>query len=424
MGSGPLDGIKVLEFTQILAGPSACAHLADMGAEVIKVEPPGGEPWRVAQEFIPGESKWFHQLNRGKQSLVLKLDEPEAQEIVHRLIPETDVVVINYRPDVAARLKIDYDSLSVLRPDLIYVDNTAFGRKGPWEHRPGYDIVAQAASGLMASEGKVSPEGQPQMIASTALADYATGLAMAWGTCGALFHRERTGEGQYVESTLLQTAMFFQMERVMRLPVADEMNVARMERVHALRDGGGSYPELLDAYDPRKVLGKINSVYRPYTTKDGALAIGALSAALRAKVRKAIGTDFLGADDPAFNPLDPEWVANAAEQVQAIEETMKTKTTADWMEIFDREGVPASPVNFAEDLPDDPQVIENEMMVELDHELSGPEQQVAPILKFSKTPLEAQGSSPPLGRDTARIVAGVGFSDEEIAAMQARGVIG
>lgn len=424
MAAGPLDGIKVLEFTQILAGPSACAHLADMGAEVIKVEPPGGEPWRIAQQFIPGESKWFHQLNRGKQSLVLKLDEPEAQEVVHRLIPDVDVVVINYRPDVAARLKIDYDSLSALRPDLIYVDNTAFGRKGPWEHRPGYDIVAQAASGLMASEGKVTPEGQPQMIGSTALADYSTGLAMAWGTCAALFHRERTGEGQYVESTLLQTAMFFQMERVMRVPPADVANVARMDAVHALRDGGASYPELLDAYDPRKVLGKINSVYRPYTTKDGALAIGALSASLRAKVRNAIGTNFLGADDPDFDPLNPEWVENAAEQIKAIEETMKTKTTAEWMEIFDREGVPGSPVNFAEDLPDDAQVIENEMMVDLVHDLSGPEQQVAPILKFSKTPLEAQGSSPPLGRDTAAIVASAGFSDEEIAAMQARGVLG
>ena len=255
MASGPLVGIKVLEFTQILAGPSACAHLGDMGAEVIKVEPPGGEPWRVAQQFIPGESKWFHQLNRGKQSLVLKLDEPEAQEIVHRLVPEMDVVVINYRPDVAARLKIDYETLRELKPDLIYCDNTAFGRKGPWEHRPGYDIVAQAASGLMASEGKITDGGQPKSIQSTALADYSTGLAMAWGVCAALFHLERTGEGQAIESTLLQTAMFFQMERVMRLPAADPMNVARMERVHALRDGGASYPELVDAYPSEGAIG-------------------------------------------------------------------------------------------------------------------------------------------------------------------------
>ena len=141
MASGPLDGIRVLEFTQIIAGPFGCMMLADIGAEVIKVEPPGGEPWRLFNQFMPAESKTFQGLNRGKRSLVLKLDDPRAQRIVHDLIPSVDVVVINYRPDVAARLGIDYETLSQLRPDLIYIDNTAFGCKGPWAHRPGYDIV-------------------------------------------------------------------------------------------------------------------------------------------------------------------------------------------------------------------------------------------------------------------------------------------
>ena len=423
MASGPLVGVKVLEFTQILAGPYACAHLADMGAEVIKVEPPGGEPWRLAQQYMPGESKWFHQLNLGKKSLVLKLDDPEAQEIVRRLVPQMDVVVINYRPDVSEKLHIDYASLSKLNPKLIYVDNTGFGRKGPWSHRPGYDIVAQAASGLMAGEGKVR-DGQPVLIQSTSLADYATGLAMAWGVCGALFNRERTGQGEYIESTLLRTALQFQMERVTRVPAADVVSEARMDQVHSLRDAGASYEELFEAYDPRRVQSAVNSVYRGYATKDGAVAIGALSASLRAKVRKAIGTDYLGTDDPEYDLENEEWVERGAEAVKAIEETMRTKTSTEWMEVFDREGVPASQMNFAEDLPDDPQVIENEMMVELDHELSGPELQVAPILSFRNTPLEAQGSSPALGRDTDAIVATAGYSAEEIAALHERGVIG
>ena len=127
MASGPLTGIRVLEFTQIIAGPFGCQNLADMGAEVIKVEPPEGEPWRQFSQFIPGESKWFQTLNRGKRSLVLALQEPEAREVVYRLMPHVDVVVINYRPDVAGRLGIDYETLKALRPDLIYVDNTAFG---------------------------------------------------------------------------------------------------------------------------------------------------------------------------------------------------------------------------------------------------------------------------------------------------------
>jgi formyl-CoA transferase len=424
MASGPLVGVRVLEFTQILAGPYACAHLADMGAEVIKVEPPGGEPWRVAQQYMPGESKWFHQLNRGKRSLVLKLDEADGQAIVHRLMADMDVVVINYRPDVAGRLQIDYATLSALNPKLIYVDNTAFGRKGPWSHRPGYDLVAQAASGLLAGEGKVDDDGQPGMIQSTSLADYATGLAMAMGVCGALYRREHSGEGEYIESTLLRTALQFQMERVMRVPAADAANVERMANLHALRDGGAGYPELLEAYDPRRVSSAINTVYRPYATKDGALAIGALSASLRAKVRKAIGFDFLGVDDPEFDLENADWVERGVEAVAEIEAKMLSKTTAEWMEIFDREGVPASPVNFAEDLPDDPQVIENEMMVELDHELSGPEWQVAPILSFTNAPLEAQGASPTLGRDTDAILERTGYTADEVAALHERGVIG
>ena len=166
MASGPLDGIRVLEFTQIIAGPFGCQNLADMGAEVIKVEPPEGEPWRIFGQFMPNESKTFQSLNRGKKSLVLRMGDERAQKIVHDLIPEIDVVVINYRPDVPARLGIDYETLRAIRPDLIYVDNTAFGREGPWAHRPGYDIVVQAVSGLMAGEAKVADDGSPAQITS------------------------------------------------------------------------------------------------------------------------------------------------------------------------------------------------------------------------------------------------------------------
>src|SRR5437764_3111963 len=140
MASGPLDGIRVLEFSQIIAGPLGCQLLADLGAEVIKVEPPEGEPWRVYAQFMPLESKGFHALNRGKKSLAIDVSAPEAREAIHRLVRTIDVVVINYRPDVAARLRIDYDSLAALKPDLIYLDNTAFGRQGAMADRPGYDI--------------------------------------------------------------------------------------------------------------------------------------------------------------------------------------------------------------------------------------------------------------------------------------------
>ena len=148
---GALDGIKILEFTQIIAGPFGGMLLADMGADVIKVEPLEGEPWRLALQFIPGESKTFMSLNRGKRSLPLDLTRSEALDIIRKMIPDFDVVGSNARPDVPAKLGIDYESLSAINPKIIYCDNTAFGRKGPDANRPGYDLIVQAMSGLMAS---------------------------------------------------------------------------------------------------------------------------------------------------------------------------------------------------------------------------------------------------------------------------------
>jgi crotonobetainyl-CoA:carnitine CoA-transferase CaiB-like acyl-CoA transferase len=424
MASGPLDGIRVLEFTQIIAGPFSCQNLADMGAEVIKVEPPEGEPWRLFSQFMPGESKVFQSLNRGKRSLVLSLQTPEAQAVVHKLISEIDVVVINYRPDVPAKLGIDYETLRAIREDIIYVDNTAFGRQGPLASSPGYDIIAQALSGLMVGEGKANAAtGTPEIIRSTAIADYGTGLAIAWGVCAALYHRERTGKGQMIESTLLQTAIAFQGSGVMDLPAADEMKYAKMARVHQLQEEGASYPELLAAHNPMAAIGAGNIYYRAYSTKDGAIAIGALSPTLWEKVRAALDTDFLGMADPEFNPLDPEWAATATAKLQVVEEHVRSKTTAEWGEIFTANGVPNGSLKFPEDMIDDEQVNANNGIVNLDHDLSGPQRQVGPVLQMSESPLAAQGASPPLGRDTDAILERAGYSAEEIAALRESGAI-
>ena len=424
MSSGPLYGVRVLEFTQIIAGPFGCMMIADLGAEVIKVEPPGGEPWRQFSQFLPGEAKTFQSMNRGKRSLVLELSDPKAQAIVHRLIPTIDVVVSNYRPDVPARLGIDYETLRAIKPDLIYIDNTAFGRKGPWATRPGYDIVVQAVTGLMAGEGKVDEQGAPAQVSSTAIADFGTGLAIAWATSTALYHRERTGEGQFVETSLLATALAFQGGSVMEHPMADAAARNPMrERRRQLAAEHAPYPELLAARNPLATYPG-NIFYRPYATQDGALAIGALSAGLRAKVRKALETDFLGQDDPEFDPRNPAFVAKAQAAVDAAVALVATKTTAEWMEIFEREGVPAGPVQFPEDMSTDPQVLANDMIIDLEHELSGSQQMVAPILKFSATPAVVTQASPPLGRDTEAYLREAGYSDSEIEELRAAGVVG
>jgi crotonobetainyl-CoA:carnitine CoA-transferase CaiB-like acyl-CoA transferase len=420
--AGPLTGIRVLEFTQVIAGPFGCMLLADMGAEVIKVEPPGGETWRLFSQFMPGESKTFQELNRGKRSLVLNLADPRAQDVIHRLIPSVDVVVINYRPDVPANLHIDYETLSAIRPDLIYVDSTAFGRKGPMALRPGYDIVVQAVTGLMAGEGKVREDGAPEQIRSTAIADYGTGIAIAWAVSAALFHRQRTGEGQLVESSLLATALAFQSGAVMEHPIADAaFRAPARARRHELAAQGAEYGDLLAVRNPMAAFAG-NFYYRPFRTSDGAIAIGALSPSLWAKVRAAIGTDFLGMADPERDPNNPEWIAKAEVKVAEIEGQVASKTTAEWLEAFERAGVPAGPVNFPEDMSTHPQVLANDYVIELQHELSGPQTQVAPMLKFARTPMTPEQASPPLGRDTDAYLREAGFDDREIARLRAEGV--
>ena len=170
---GPLQGIKVLEFTEIIAGPLGGMLLSDMGADVIKIEPPWGDPWRMWAQFMPGESRQHLALNRGKRGITLDLSKPEARDIVYKLVPDMDVAIVNYRPGVPKNLGVDYATLSALNPGLVYCENTAFGAEGPDSQRRGYDIIVQALSGFMAAEGKLL-DGVPQPLMSTAVADCAT----------------------------------------------------------------------------------------------------------------------------------------------------------------------------------------------------------------------------------------------------------
>ncbi|MXY20646.1 MAG: CoA transferase [Dehalococcoidia bacterium] len=420
--AGPLEGIKVLEFTQIIAGPFGGMMLADMGADVIKVEPVEGEPWRVALEFIPGESKTYMSLNRGKRSLPLDLTKPEAVEIVHDMIREIDVVVINARPDVPDKLGIDYETLSAVNPRLIYCDNTAFGRNGPDSYRPGYDLIIQAMSGLMAAEGKIR-DGVPQLITSTAVADFATGIAVAWGVCAALFHRERTGQGQKVETTLLGTALGVQTGSFMEIDAFDaERRAEFLAVLNAMRESGASYEDMHEQYvqivSPWR---GGNIYYRTYQARDGALAVACLSDRLRKRV-----ADVLGIDDPrfspGFDPFDEETIAHSEELVKQAEKLFREKTVDEWLETFDSVGVPAGPVRFVQEMLDHEQVEANGLSVKLEHTLAGPVKMVGPIISMSETPLEARSASPALGEHTDEILASMGYSQDEIVALKSGGV--
>jgi formyl-CoA transferase len=418
MASGPLSGIRVLDLTQVIAGPLGCMLLSDLGAEVIKVEPPEGEPWRLTSQFFPNESKAYQALNRGKQSLVLDLSRPECQEVVHRLVRTCDVTVINSRPDVAARLGVDYETLKQHRPDLVYVDSTAFGRKGPWAHRPGYDIVAQAASGLLMHRLWLDEHGFPALSGPAAPADFTTAYSIALAVCAALLHRNVTGRGQLVETSLLANALMIQGSAFMSVPVADgERRAAFLGDLERSRAEG----EPFDTFVRRRraasetVIG-MGIYYRGYKTKDGALTVGCLSPSTRERMRAALQIE---------DPLEGSNAKAAPrEAIDRIEAMFEQRTTDEWMAIFDTHGVPASPVWFVEELLDNPQVVENGYVVDLEHDLTGSQTMAAPPWRMSDSPPQAQGAAPPLGRDTRRWLIELGYGEEDIRVMADSGAIG
>lgn len=425
--AGVLDGIRVFELSQIVAAPYCGVHLADMGADVVKVEPPGGEGLRVLGAVVPGESKTFHTLNRGKRSLVLDLKRPEAQALLHRVIEQFDVFVINARPGVAARLGADYDTLSALRPDLVYMENTGYGTRGPSAGRSGSDIVAQAYSGLMAGEGKVDAFGAPKSIASTAVADYATGLAAAMAICGALYRRAVSGRGECIQTSLLQTALSVQGGRVAQMPAHDRVVVdPLLRRLDEMRASGATYGELVAVRDAANTGSNraVRLYYNGYQVQDGAVILGALTPANRDQMRRALGITDDPTADPAFDPFDPANEPLFEELEARIRQLMLGAPMAEWMERFDREGAPVAQVNFPETMAADPQVEAMGYMQSLEHEVTGPEVMVGPVATMRHHPMGSPRPSPPLGRHTDEVLGELGVAPAEIAALRTAGAIG
>ncbi len=418
--AGPLDGVRILDFTEIIAGPFGAMLLADMGADVVKVEPPWGEPWRTSQPFMPLESRTYIGLNRGKRSLPLDLTKAEAREIVYKLIPNIDVVVVNYRPDVPYNLGIDYETLSALNPRLVYCENTAYGSSGPHRLRPGYDIIIQALSGLAAGNGKLV-DGVPQQI-NPAVADFATGIAVAWGVCGALYARERTGRGQKVEATLLATALAVQSGRFLQVDRVDsDSHQEFLEDLAILRAEGRPYEEVQARYEGVRARRYGNIYYRVFQTKDSVVAVGCLSEPLRKKMADALGLRDIRFE-PGYDPNSEEARIFGDDLTAKATALFREKTTDEWVALLDAAGVPCGPMKFTEELLDDEQVLANDLVVELEHSLAGPMKMVGPVLRMSDTPLEARSASPALGQHTDEVLVSIGYSPEDIQGLRDRGV--
>ena len=418
--AGPLEGIRVLEFSQIIAAPFAGMLLADMGADVVKVEPPWGEPWRLIRQFIPLESRQYMAVNRGKRSLPLDLARPEGQKIAHDLARRADVAIVNYRPDVLSKIGLDYETLSAENPRLVYCENTAFGSAGPRSDLPGYDLIVQAMSGLMAAEGKTA-DGVPQHLFSPVV-DISTGLSMAWAVCGALYARERTGRGQRIEASLLSTALALQESRFLRVEAVDrEPHSALLQEIADMQALGQPYSQLQAHYQSYHASRPGNIYYRIYNTADGVLAVGCLSDRLRQKLLGVLGLRDIRLG-PDYDPDTAEARAFGDRLIAQAEGLFREKTTARWMDILERAGVPAHPLRFTEEMLDDDQVVANEMAVDLEHTLTGQVRMAGPLAKMSGTPLRAEAASPALGEHTDEILGSLGYSAERIRSLKDTGV--
>jgi crotonobetainyl-CoA:carnitine CoA-transferase CaiB-like acyl-CoA transferase len=365
-------------------------------------------------------------LNRGKQSVAVNLRDPRGLAFIHKVVPTVDIVTINFRPGVSKRLGIDYETLKKLNPGLIYCEITGFGNRGPMGDRGGTDIVANGYSGLMMADQKVDEHGQPANISAISLADYCAGFSATVGITSALYHRAITGQGQKIETSLLQAAIAVQDTVVMREPVHDAtLRDPMVAEIAELRKRGADYSEIQETYRRGRGASRVASraYYSTYQVKDGSMVLGALTPANRAAARTVLGIAYDPSDEPDFDESQQESMDQATALHAEMRETLRTRTLEDWLEAFTAAGVPVAPVNMAEEMSDDPQVEAMGFMRDLEHPLFGPQRLAGPVVSMSETPTDIRGVSPGLGADTESVMREVGMSQEEIEELREDGVI-
>ena len=427
MSDGPLRGFRVLEFSVIVAAPFCGCILSDLGADVVKVESLDGDPHRNAGAVVPGLGKRFQSLNRGKRSIAVDLSTPEGRELIYRLVPNFDVVTVNYRVGVPERLGIDYETLRKYNPQLVYCQITGFGSDGPLKERAGTDIVGVAYSGLMVGEAKIDANGLPLGITSSSVADYCAGFSAAAAINAALVNRERTGVGQKVETSLLRAALAIQDTAVMREPVSDAASRDPMvAEFRQLRADRAPYADIIAARAKgRGQRVALKGYYGGYQTGDGQfIVLGALTPATRNAARRVMGITDDRSDTPDFEPMLPENIAAGEARWEHIRELMLTRPLDEWVQDFEAAGVPCSPVNIPEEMSEDPQVVALGMMTDLIHPFTGPQRLVGPVAVMSETPVRIQGPAPFVGADTGAVLREHGFTEEDIAALLAQHAIG
>ena len=396
----PLSGVRVVDLTRILAGPFCTMLLADMGAEVIKVEAPGvGDPLRGQGVIQDGLSWYFAAFNRNKRSLSLNLRTEAGRAVLARLIAESDVLVENFRPGVLAEMGFDAARLKALKPDLVTAGISGFGTTGPYRDRPSFDFIAQAMSGFMAVTG--SADGPP-LRAGPPIADLVAGLYAAIGVCAALVKRGRTGAGDTVGSSL---------------------NNGLISLLGFLAANHFATGHLATGADPART-GNDHAIVAPYgmfRTQDGEVALAPSQEQSYQRLVDAIGAPELR-DDPRFRTNDLR-VANRAAINATIEERLCADTTEHWIERLNAAGVPCGRVMGLSEVFADPQVEDQEMVLTQMHPGHGAVRMLGFPIKFAEAPCRLRRPAPEIGGDTDAVLGELGYSGEEIAGMRGAGVV-
>ncbi|MDN4054992.1 CaiB/BaiF CoA-transferase family protein [Massilia sp. YIM B02763] len=406
--SGALSHIRVLDLTRVLAGPWACQMLADLGAEVIKIERPGsgddtrawGPPYLKDEEGRDTrESAYFLSTNRGKKSVTLDIATPEGQAIVRKLAMESDVFIENYKVGDMARYGLSYDDLKALNPRLVYCSVTGFGQDGPMSSFAGYDFVIQGMGGLMSITGERDdlPGGGPQKL-GVAFSDLMTGMYASVAILAAIEHRHKTGEGQYIDMALLDV----------QVAAVANMNMNYLVSGKVPKRQGNAHANIVP--------------YQVFRTRDGHMVLAVGNDRQFAKFCDIAGCAHLAGDERFATNANR--VRNREILVPMLEEVLLGRTTADWVAPLEAAGVPAGPINDIAQTFEHPQVKHRKMRVDLPHPQAGTVPSVANPIKFSATPIAYASAPPLLGQHTQDILATLaGLSAAEIAALKDKGIV-
>ena len=394
---GPLSGVVVLDLTQILAGPTCTMLLADMGADVIKVEKPNGgdDTRRMGPPFIKGWAAGFLAVNRNKRSLVVDLREEEGKKVFRRLVERADVVVENFRPGVMDRLGLGFEELAKVQPSMVYCTVSGFGSTGPYRNRGGFDLVGQGMSGLMSITGF---PGQPPAKVGVPITDISAGLLAANGVLAAYIHALRTGQGQMVDTSLLEAGIPYTV----------------WETCVYFTEG--------EIAGPLGSAHRLSAPYQALKTKDGYINIGAATQPTWEKFCRTIEREEL-IEDPRFK-LPGDRKKREAELAGILEETLSRETTGAWLDLMDQAGVVAGPIYNIAQVYEDPQVQAREMMVDLEDADLGTLHNIGIPVKLSATPGRIRRRAPGLGEHCAEVLHEFGFSGEEVNGLLEAGIVG